>query len=234
MFTLSCYCQCVEPLPAIQVHDESTTDRHHEQEMISLLNRTIPVVPESGYDTLLLHSPARCLKGTRVTVLDSIMDWFRSPNSVPVYWVSGLAGIGKSTIARTIVERARREGKAVACFFFSRQYDTLSRGDKFIPSLSRSLADQSPGFRSAIAGILKADEGLPKKSLDTQFSDLFLRSLRGLQGVPPFFIVIDALDECDYQDARVLLHHFLTSCPQIAALRILITSRPEYHIISCL
>ena len=52
-----------------------------------------------------------CLKGTRRAVLDTIEFWTRDPSKSPVYWLNGLAGTGKSTIAKTIAERLFGDGQ---------------------------------------------------------------------------------------------------------------------------
>ena len=43
-----------------------------------------------------------CLKGTHKSVLDEIEHWTEDFNKPPVYWLRGLAGTRKSTIAQTI------------------------------------------------------------------------------------------------------------------------------------
>ena len=40
-----------------------------------------------------------CLRGTRVTVLDEIESWAKEFEESPIFWLNGLAGTGKSTIA---------------------------------------------------------------------------------------------------------------------------------------
>jgi len=51
-----------------------------------------------------------CFKDTRATIIDKIMKWVIDPGSPPVFWLHGLAGTGKSTIARTVGISAR-EGR---------------------------------------------------------------------------------------------------------------------------
>ena len=40
-----------------------------------------------------------CLKGTRESVLNEIESWTKDFDKSPVFWLNGLAGTGKSTIA---------------------------------------------------------------------------------------------------------------------------------------
>ena len=61
-----------------------------------------------------------CLRGTRTAILDEIELWIRDlydPRTV--YWLNGLAGTGKSTIAQTIAERTFADGRLGASFFCS-------------------------------------------------------------------------------------------------------------------
>ena len=57
-----------------------------------------------------------CLRGTRAAILDKIELWTRDFDEPPVYWLNGLAGTGKSTIAQTIAERVSADGQLGASF----------------------------------------------------------------------------------------------------------------------
>ena len=52
-----------------------------------------------------------CTPGTRVDILQSIQRWALdfSPDSPHVYWLNGMAGTGKSTIAYTIAKSFDQE-----------------------------------------------------------------------------------------------------------------------------
>lgn len=43
-----------------------------------------------------------CLEGTQTSVLRQIQDWSSDPHGQPICWLQGMAGTGKSTIARTV------------------------------------------------------------------------------------------------------------------------------------
>ena len=60
-----------------------------------------------------------CLRGTRVGVLRDIGDWFESEGSQRIFWLNGLAGTGKSSIAQTFADIAFADGKLGASFFCS-------------------------------------------------------------------------------------------------------------------
>ena len=71
-------------------------------------------------------SPARdprpkCHPGTRKTILKIINDWIDKDDiSVPIMWLHGSAGSGKSAIAQTIAKRCSKDGKLAASYFFLR------------------------------------------------------------------------------------------------------------------
>ncbi|KAF9777445.1 hypothetical protein BJ322DRAFT_1222255 [Thelephora terrestris] len=86
----------------------------------------------------------RCLKGTRRAVLDEIELWARDFAKLPVYWLNGLAGTGKSTIAQTIAERMFAEGQLGASFFCSRGFEDRSNLHFIFPTLAVQLARTYP------------------------------------------------------------------------------------------
>ncbi len=169
------------------------------------------------------------IEPTRVTAVNSSSDTAVEP----IYWVNGLAGIGKSTIARTVAEDAKDLNLLGASFFFSRQEKELSDADLFIPTIAYQLAQSHPEARPAIIKVLQRDPGIVKKSFTTQLKELILiiEPLCKIKS-KPVIIVVDALDECDNSKGAVneLLQAVVEHCNKSPPLRLLITSRPERHI----
>ena len=63
---------------------------------------------------------AECLEGTRVVVLDEIFVWLKDASGPRVFWLSGMAGSGKSTIAQsTSIRAALLDNHIVVSIFFS-------------------------------------------------------------------------------------------------------------------
>src|ERR1700723_4820597 len=58
----------------------------------------------------------RCLKGTRVMVLERIENWVHKDGILLVYWLNGVAGTGKTTIAQSFAERIFAKGLPRASF----------------------------------------------------------------------------------------------------------------------
>src|SRR5258708_6646530 len=149
----------------------------------------------------------------------------------PIYWVNGLAGIGKSTIARTVAEDLKNRNLLGASFFFSRQEKELSDADLFIPTIAYQLAQSHPEMRPAVTKVFRRDPGIVKKSFVTQFKELIIEPLGKITS-KRVVIVVDALDECDNSKgaANELFRAIIAHCAEAPSLRLLVTSRPETHI----
>jgi hypothetical protein len=61
---------------------------------------------------------ALCHRNTCVALLDAIMAWSAAHDTRHVFWLSELAGTGKSTIANTVAHRCTDTGRRGASFFF--------------------------------------------------------------------------------------------------------------------
>ena len=96
-----------------------------------------------------------CLKGTREEVLRDIDHWFANEGSQRVFWLNGLAGTGKSTIAQSFAETASGNGKLGASFFCSRDSDDHSDLEKIFPTLAFQLACKYPHFQQTLLDVTK-------------------------------------------------------------------------------
>ncbi|KAF9789150.1 hypothetical protein BJ322DRAFT_1176897 [Thelephora terrestris] len=164
----------------------------------------------------------RCLKGTRITVLDEIELWARDVYRPPVYWLNGLAGMGKSTIAQTIAERMFSDGNLGASSFCSNL--------KFIfPTIAAQLCRRYPEFRSILIPMVRSNPGVIHENLDSQMNRLLVQPLvkSGVSTV----VVIDVLDECqDNEPASAILSVLGPFMEQIPKVKFLVTGRPEPRI----
>jgi hypothetical protein len=92
--------------------------------------------PDAGY---LCGNRHGCLKGTRKEVLLQIEQWLMDEKDRRIFWLNGLAGTGKSTIAQTFSEISFADRKLGASFFCSRDFDDRSNLQTIFPTLARSI-----------------------------------------------------------------------------------------------
>ncbi|KAF9646215.1 hypothetical protein BDM02DRAFT_3271125, partial [Thelephora ganbajun] len=170
-----------------------------------------------------------CLKGTRTAVLDEIELWTRDFRNPPVYWLNGLAGTGKSTIAQTIAERIFADGQLGASFFCSRDFEDRRNLDFIFPTLAVQLARKYTEFRSIFVPLVQSDPGIAYESLYNQMRKLIVEPLE--ESSISAVIVIDALDECrDVEPASAILSVLGQFVSEIPKVKFFLTGRPEPRI----
>ena len=170
-----------------------------------------------------------CLKGTRRDVLADIELWAHDFREPPVYWLNGLAGTGKSTVAQTIAERMFAGGQLGASFFCSRDFEDRSNLQFIFPTLAVQLARTYAEFRSIFVPLVQSDPGIAHESLYGQMNKLIVQPL--VKSAISTVIVIDALDECkDNEPASAILSvlgQFVSKVPKV---KFFVTGRPEPRI----
>ena len=170
-----------------------------------------------------------CLQGTRVCVLSTIVGWAKDPQDTHVFWLNGLAGTGKSTIAQTFAETVSNNGTLGASFFCSRDYLRRKELKNIFPTLSYQLACRYPKFRNKIIQVIKQDPSVACNSLISQLEDLIVNPLASTE--ISCAIVVDALDECaDDQPASAMLSVLARFVKQLPSVKFFITGRPEPRI----
>ena len=200
------------------------------QEDLWLKDRLKPI--RSGYNRTLC-----CMGGTREYILNEIIAWMANesePNNVPqsnIYWIYGLPGIGKTSLAHSICETFDDRKQLVGAFFCQRDDTNSSDPRNILPTLIYKLAEIIPTFRKIVAECLRSHPNLTTESMkDTFFLD-FIRSLPHHPKEHSLVFVIDALDECGNTQSRQDVLKSLTDAAALAPwLKIVITSRPEADI----
>ena len=174
------------------------------------------------------------LEGTRTKFLQHVVEWVENPNSKRGLVLFGLAGTGKSSIAREIAERYERVGRLSSYFIFLRAERSKSEDYLLFATLIRDLSNRYPAFKTALGNVIEKDKSLPAtRDYRILFKPLILEPLRDeVRIVCPVLIIIDALDESGDASKENGLHTFLPDC--LAKLpsnfRILITSRQNAEI----
>src|SRR5258706_5795698 len=181
----------------------------------------------SGYNRTLC-----CMGGTRESILDEITAWVGNesgPNNT--YWIYGLPGIGKTSLAHSICQTLDERNQLVGAFFCQRDDTSSSEPRNILPTLIYKLAGISPSVRRIVSERLRSNQNLTTESMkDTLFLDLIL-SLPCQPNERPLAFVVDALDECGNNQSRPYVLKSLTDAAALAPwLKIIITSRPEADI----
>jgi hypothetical protein len=101
-------------------------------------------------------APGECTAGTRTGILSRIINWAEDASAPPIFWLSGLAGMGKSTIAFTICcyfDNDNHPARLCASLFCSRQVPDLRQRGNIIPTLAYQLARLSSSFANRLDNV---------------------------------------------------------------------------------
>jgi len=162
-------------------------------------------------------------------VLDEIESWAKDFNQSPVFWLNGLAGTGKSTIAQTVSEWMFADGQLGASFFCSRDFEDRRDLHFIFPTLAFQLAYRFPKFRSVLIPFLRLNPDVAHESLYRQMEKLIVEPLQSAD--VSTIIVIDALDECkDEEPSSAILSVLARFVVRIPKVKFFITGRPEPRI----
>jgi len=191
----------------------------------------LPHADNAAFNSFERQHEDLCLQNTRVEILDMIKTWAGGQDDRNIFWLSGLAGTGKSTIARTIARLFYDHKSLGASFFFSKGGGDASHAGKFFTSIALQLAEKSPSLRRHICDAIAENSRIANQTLRDQWRQLILQPLLKTNDflLPSLLIVVDALDECDDpNDVRIIVRLFaeVRSLNRVR-LRVFMTSRPE-------
>jgi hypothetical protein len=168
-------------------------------------------------------------------VLHDIDTWAGAPDGPCVFWLNGLAGTGKSTIAVTACESLDKKHLLGASFFISRQQADSRDAQGIVRSIAHELASRNGLIAEALCAKLCVSSASVPRSLEKQIAEFIITPARELAAHATLVIVIDALDE-SFLDARgrpggdllsLLVRQLLSLSGR---LKLLITSRNEIPI----
>ncbi|PYH66040.1 WD40 repeat-like protein [Aspergillus vadensis CBS 113365] len=212
--------------------DQLTVDIHKLRDAVDMLN--LPFAKGAFFGSFEDQHEDECLAGTRTELLRQVQDWSRSSDRC-IFWLSGMAGTGKSTIARTVGRLFKEDGILGASFFFKRGERDRDSAVKFFPTIMKQLAVHIPQIVPGIQRALENDPAIPGSSLRDQFTKLMLQPLLGIyhgEAMNSTVIVIDALDECEPEEDVEIIINLLPKVEKATnmAIRFFLTSRPEIPI----
>ncbi|KIJ07421.1 hypothetical protein PAXINDRAFT_121025 [Paxillus involutus ATCC 200175] len=193
-----------------------------------------------------------CADKTRTEVLSAVYQWIMLDDSLPhpgpiplvsnsqntscrVFWINGLAGSGKSTIAQTVAEWCNEEKYLGASFFCSRDSAQCSNLNMVFPTIARQLAQYNSNFKKQLINAMNADKDIQSTAVSRQLEHLIVDPLEksfGSSEAGPCVVIVDALDECrDDEEISVIIASLARYIQKLKPLKFLITSRPVHNIV---
>ena len=159
--------------------------------------------------------------------------WASDSATTKVYWLNGMAGTGKTTIAYSFSADLEQKEFLGGTFFASHLRVDTSDVRCIIPTISLQLAKYLPSFGSLVLGVVKDNPNCSSWRIAKQFLNFMVTPLIAAQPacrenrvVVPV-IVLDALDECSDQSLVAELLYMILEHSKSLPVKFFITSRPE-------
>src|SRR5882762_6689990 len=188
-----------------------------------------------------------CTPGTRKETLDTIYHWFSQTSGTSetlstegnptgrIFWLDGMAGTGKSTIAQSVAVHFDKTHELGASFFCSRAVGECSNIGLVFPTIAYQLSLQSLSFRKHLSKAIEEDPDVQYTLPSRQVEKLVMNPLHAAireEAFLPCLVVIDALDECkDEHATSVILSSLSVFSGRLSPLRFFITSRPVANVL---
>ncbi|KAG8709272.1 hypothetical protein FRC11_005721, partial [Ceratobasidium sp. 423] len=174
-------------------------------------------------------SRRQCTKNTRTKILETALAWSEDPGRERIYWMNGMAGTGKTTIAYSLCMELETRKQLAASFFCTITSPECREAKRMVPTIAYQLARRSAPFRSALCKALNEDPDIGTGSISSQFELLLKNPLIKASAQMPnnLVVVIDALDECRDPHIVELFLGLLFSSISKLPIKFFVTSRPE-------
>ncbi|KAF8748420.1 WD40 repeat-like protein [Rhizoctonia solani] len=205
-----------------------------EQQLANSHLKSLSPVHLAAYNSSLSEDVNRraCTEGTRVIILAELNQWSVDPTQPNVFWMNGMAGTGKTTIAYTFAKSLRERGALGASFFCTRTSNECQDVRQIVPTIAYQLARHWPSFRSALLGVLEQEPEIRSQAITSQCERLIKDPLSKVKDgmIKGLVVVIDALDECSNpKGVGTILDALFRIAPGLPV-KFFVTSRPEADI----
>ncbi|XP_022795080.1 uncharacterized protein LOC111333714 [Stylophora pistillata] len=181
------------------------------------------------------HHAEKFQEGTREWIFRQVEEWLderNCPNRVMV--LSGNAGMGKSVISAVLCKRMQEMGRLSGSHFCQHNNVRYRKPQLMLQSLAFHLTHTLPEYKEALVNQLSRNLGLELNTMGVEelFSLLFREPLSNVSDPESsILIVIDGLDESEYQGRNELLNMVAKQfCKLPRWIRFFVTTRPEINI----
>ncbi|KAH9037500.1 hypothetical protein EDB85DRAFT_608746 [Lactarius pseudohatsudake] len=167
---------------------------------------------------------------------NTLADWKASGSLI---WIHGKPGSGKSILSTVIIRDIKSladAGSAFLAYFYFDFKDKAKQDSRaLLSSLLVQLSDQSDIFCDALYSLYSAHKRGSEQPTNDSLSQC-LKYMLTTSGPVPVYLILDALDECPYGSGlpspREKLLDLLDDLVKLRhqALRLCVTSRPEFDI----
>src|SRR5882724_2671785 len=177
--------------------------------------------PAARFDQAVQQVRVTCAENTRTEILETIHAWFSGERLAtdaalrtagnpqgPVFWLDGVAGAGKSTIAQTVANHYHQTEQLGASFFCSRDNADCSNVGLVFQTIAFQLSSFNPAFGERVSEAMARDAYLQSALPSMKLEKLIIEPLESVvreQEFPPCIIVIDALDECKEENTTSMI-----------------------------
>ncbi|KAF8902551.1 hypothetical protein CPB84DRAFT_1846202 [Gymnopilus junonius] len=161
----------IKALAKITAELKSITEKNYaaiSQLQVKVELKDLNCALEAEYDTGPIDLRRSCTHETREQVLTDLMTWATHDTNTQIYWLSGMAGIGKTTIAYSFCERLREAGLLSSSFFCSRGVTTSTDPRALLPTISYHLSSYSPFFTQSLLLILRNPDNVNIRQKDPE------------------------------------------------------------------
>ncbi|QRV93578.1 Vegetative incompatibility protein HET-E-1 [Ceratobasidium sp. AG-Ba] len=171
-----------------------------------------------------------CTPNTRQHLLVELQTWAEDPRGARIYWMNGMAGTGKTTIAYSFCDQLDSSNQLAASFFCSRSLPDCRNVTRITPTIAYQLARVYAPFRDSLCQVLRRDPDIADLEVAAQFEkllsdpmQLIVNRIHGMH----FVVVIDALDECSDQGDPLRILEALLRFADSLPIKFFVTCRPE-------